>query len=189
MAPVPVLRTLACRIALAAGMMSGATVAAAAALPFSATFAGESSIVEVLDPGVPIVRVQTTASGSGVLGIVGYRSTDVVNFATGVGTGTNRFIEDDGDELWGSFTVQLVPTADPATFDLIGDMVFTGGTGSFAGATGTGGFTGRGTFDSPTHALTHFDFTGRLARVPLPSTAWLLALPLALLGAGVRRPS
>lgn len=158
-------------------------------LPFSATMAGDSNIVEIIDPSVPVVRLQTVAAGSGSLGLVGYSSGDIVNLATGAGAGSNRFIDADGDELFGTFTVQLIPTADPATLELIGEMLFTGGTGSFFGATGSASFFGSGTFDSATHALSRFVFDGRLALVPEPMTLLLLIVPMGMLLARSRRPT
>ncbi len=158
-------------------------------LPFSASMTGDSNIVEVIDPSVPIVRLQTVAAGSGSFGVVGYSSGDIVNLATGAGAGTNRFVDADGDELFGTFTVQLIPTDDPATVNLIGEMLFTGGTGSFLGATGFASFNGSGSFDSPTHAFSRFNFDGRLALIPEPSTMLLLGLAIGTLLVQSRRRS
>lgn len=157
--------------------------AAAAPVVFSATMAGASDIVDVVDPNVPIVRVQTSASGAGVLGINAYRSGDIVNLATGAGSGANVFETAQGDELFASFDVQLVPTLDPSVFSLFASLVFGGGSGIFSGATGTGSFTGSVLFTSPTHAQTRFSFEGELLLVPLPGTAPLALAALALMGA------
>lgn len=172
-------------LAAVVGALSMPAPAHAAAVSFQATMEGASAIVEVIDPNVPIVRVNTFATGSGVLGIVGYRSEDIVNFATGAGSGTNVFENALGDELFASFDVQLVPTNNTGAFDLFGtNMVFTGGTGIFAGASGTGSFTGSGQFISPSEALTRFVFDGELTLVPLPGTVPLALAALALLVVG-----
>ena len=167
------------------GALSLPTPANAGAVTFHATMEGASAIVQVIDPSVPIVRVNTLATGSGVSDIVGYRSEDIVNFATGAGSGTNVFENALGDELFASFDVQLVPTNNTGAFNLFGtNMVFTGGTGIFAGASGTGSFTGSGQFISPSEALTRFVFDGELTLVPLPGTVPLALAALALLVVG-----
>lgn len=147
---------------------------------FEAAMTGTSDIVEVIDPNVPIVRVQTETSGLGSLGLTGYRSGDVVNLATGVGSGSNTFFDPDGNELFGIFTVQLVPTQEPGLLLLFGEMSFIGGTGHFAGASGSASFTGQGQFVSETHALSSFNFTGRLQTVDAPASSLLLATGIGM---------
>lgn len=151
---------------------------------------GTSDIIEVLDPNVPIVRVQTETSGLASLGLTGYRSGDVVNMATGVGSGFNTFFDSDGNELFGIFSVQLVPTQEPGLLLLFGEMSFTGGTGPFSGASGSASFTGRGQFVSETHALSSFNFSGRLQTVDAPASSLLLAtgIGMFLLHERRRRP-
>lgn len=166
----------------AAGTLSAAVccavagLAQAAAVPFTATVAGTSSIVEVVNPVGPVVRVETQASGDGSPGLLSYFSGDVINLATGQGSGSNRFVTASGDELLGTFTVQMVPGADASLFDLIGDMVIQGGSGVFQGATGSAAFLGSGQFFSASQANTRFVFQGTLSTVPEPSTAALVVL-------------
>ena len=167
--------------ALAAGLLVAAPCFAQAAfVAFNAVVDGTSEIIEVVDPTGPVVRVQTLALGLATFGPVTYHSGDVINLATGAGAGSNRFVSDDGDELFGSFSVQMVPGADPSLFDLIGHMVFNGGTGDFLGAVGSASFVGHGQFVSASLAQTHFEFEGRLGSVPEPGSAALAALALAL---------
>lgn len=157
--------------------------ATAAPLPFDAQVTGQSDIVGVVDPNGPVVRIETTASGRGSLGLLRYFSADEVNLASGRGAGSNRFVADDGSELFGIFTVQLVPTADAAVLELFGDVDFTGGNGRFAGADGRASFTGGGSFISAVTALSRFEFRGELQLVPEPPS---LALGLAALWAAAR---
>lgn len=159
--------------------------AAAGPVSFSAQVSGLSDIVGVLDPSGPVVQIQTAASGPGSLGALQYFSADVVNLATGQGAGQNRFVAGDGAELFGRFTVQLQSTADPAVLQLLGVVDFTGGSQRFAGATGSASFTGLGRFISPSQAVSHFDYNGRVVLVPEPSTAALLLAALA--AAGIRQ--
>ena len=156
---------------------SGVTMANAV---FHAVVSGQSQIVEVINPAGPVVRVQTAATGSGTPGLLSYFSGDVIDLATGQGSGSNRFLTASGDEIFGSFTVQMVPGADSSLFQLIGDMNFTGGTGEFLGASGTGSFLGSGQFVSASLALTNFEFQGNIATVPEPASWMLFGLGLAI---------
>lgn len=159
----------------------------AAPQAFSAAWQGTSQIVEVIDPAAPVVRFQTTALGSGSFDLVAYASEDIVNMATGAGTGSNVFTAGNGDLLFGSFSVQIVPTAVPGTVDLLGLTTFTGGTGLFAGATGSADFSGTAVFTSPTTALASLNFDGSVAVVPEPGSLALMALGLSVLPPLLRR--
>ncbi len=165
--------------AVTAALTLVSPLALAAAVPFSATAEGVSSIVEVINPVGPEVRVQTEATGTGTPGPLTYRSGDIINLATGQGSGSNRFVLPSGDELLGSFSVQMVPGADASLFELIGDVVFQGGTGVFQGATGGAAFRGNGQFFSATEARTRFVFQGTLNAVPEPPAVLLVGLALA----------
>jgi len=96
-------------------------------------------------------------------------------------------VADDGSELFGVFTVQLLPTGDPALLELVGLVDFVGGSGRFAGAAGSASFTGAGQFISPTTALTSFDFRGEISLVDTPATLALLAAAAIAAAAGRRR--
>ncbi len=172
---------------LLACLCAAAGAAQAGVVPFNAVVDGQSQIVEVVDPTGPVVRVSTLASGSGTPGSLSYTSGELLNLATGQGTGNNRFLLAGGDELFGSFSVQLIPGTDPSLFDLLGQVSFTGGSGGFLGASGTAAFQGRGQFVSASLALTHFEFRGLVSTVPEPSSAWLVGLGLVVGGLRQRR--
>lgn len=178
--PLDAAATWAGKLHIAALLCAVSALAQAGIVPFNATVSGDTDIVEIIDPSVPLVRAQTLASGSGSLGFLTYHSGDQINLATGQGAGTNRFVTEDGDELFGSFTVQMVPGADPSLFGLIGSVNFTGGSGEFLGASGSASFTATGQFTSQTHALTRFVFDGELSTVPEPATSLLTAMALAM---------
>lgn len=169
-------------------LWAGTGLAQAALVPFDAVVDGVSQIVEIVDPAGPVVRVQTLAFGTGSPRPLRYHSGDVIDLATGLGSGTNRFVTDNGDELFGRFTVQMLPGADPSLFDLIGEVVFDSGTGGFLGAVGTASFVATGQFVSASEARTHFEFTGRVFTVPEPGTGALGAAAVALCLMGRRRP-
>jgi hypothetical protein len=166
------------RAALAGLLVAVSGLVHAGLVPLSATVEGVSQILEVTDPSGPVVRVQTLAFGSGSPGPLIYRSGDTINLGNGQGSGTNIFTTADGDELFGSFTVQLVPGEDPSLFDLVGQVLFTGGTGDFLGASGFASFIAQGQFVSAVEAMTQFEFEGSVATVPEPGTAGLGLLGL-----------
>ena len=60
-----------------------------------------------------------------------------VNSTTGTAVGTFAFTAANGDMLTGDFTGVSTPTATPVVFDLVETARITGGTGRFAGATGS----------------------------------------------------
>ena len=155
-------------------------------VPFSASFIGRSDIVGVLDPTGPLVQVESQATGSGVLGLVSYSSADQVNLGTGQGEGDNVFTAADGSQLFGHFTVQLLPTRDPSLLSLIGVVDIVGGSGRFDGADGELTFSGDGQFVSPAQALMRFVFEGRVQVVDEPGGVMLVLLAL-LLGVATRR--
>ena len=153
---------------------------------FSASFDGQSDIVGVLNPTGPLVQVQSQATGSGVFGLASYRSADQVNLGSGQGEGDNVFTAADGSQLFGHFTVQLLPTANPGLLSLVGLVDIVGGSGRFDGADGELSFSGEGQFVSPTQAVMHFVFDGRVQVVDEPAGA-ALALAALLLAALTRR--
>ena len=108
--------------ALAAATLAASTVASpgAQALTLHVETSGTSQVIEVIDPSVPVLRFTTQTEGSGGFGITGYLSTDIVNMATGQGSGSNRFVASNGDELLGNFTVQVIPTATPGSLRIEG---------------------------------------------------------------------
>ena len=83
--------------------------------------------------------------------------------------------------------MQATPTATPGALTLQGLTTFTGGTGLFAGASGSASFNGSGNFVSQTQASVKFSHIGNVSVVPEPSSGALLAGGLAALAAATRR--
>lgn len=144
---------------------------------------GTSQVVEVVNPQGPVLRFATQTEGSGSFALTGYTSSDVVNMATGQGSGNNRFLAANGDELLGAFTVQVIPTDTPGSVLLQGLTQFLGGTGIFAGATGSASFQGNARFTSDTQAVVQFLHQGDVSLLPEPGSLALVAAGLAAAGA------
>ena len=181
-----------CHSACAAvAALSLASAVQASPIVFTAAYDGQSQIVSVEDPSGPVVRVQSVASGAGVLGLDQYFSEDVINLGAGAGAGVSRFLDAAGNELFGAFAVQARADrrAEHVCLDILGLVTFQGGTGRFRHATGWANLVGRGAFIDADTANSRFEFAGELRGVPEPGGLLLLVAGLAaLLPAGARRP-
>jgi hypothetical protein len=173
--------TLLHRALLSLAALTAATAASAVTLPFEASYSGVANVVEVIDATVPVLRFATFATGSGTFDLGAYFSTDVIDMSAGTGAGVNVFTAGNGDELHGSFTVQVIPTAATNIVDLIGQATFIGGTGLFSGASGSASFSGTGVFTSATSALAGLAYNGSISLVPEPGSGLLLSLGVAAL--------
>lgn len=170
-----------------AAAASAPTSASVVTLPFSASYTGIAQVVEQINPVGPVLRFETLAGGSGFFDLASYFSTDVIDMSTGTGSGTNRFVAGNGDELYGSFTVQVIPTAVANIVELIGQADFTGGTGLFSGASGSAQFNGTGEFTSEGSAIASLTYSGSISLVPEPGSGLLVSAGVAALALGGRR--
>jgi hypothetical protein len=109
-------------------------VAAQVPVPFSGRLAG----VDVGTPQVPpLVSVQVKATGIATqLGKFTYLGRLTVNRATGLGSGTFLFTAANGDTVFGTISGKATFTP-PNVLSIIEIGTITGGTGRFAGATGS----------------------------------------------------
>jgi hypothetical protein len=167
--------------------LSLAATAQAASVPFNASYSGSSEVIEVVNADGPVLRFETVAVGSASFDLLNYFSTDVIDMSTGVGTGSNRFVAGNGDELYGSFSIQVIPSAQANIVGLSGLATFTGGTGMFSQASGSAVLSGSGVFTSATRAIATLEYSGSVAVVPEPSSAWLLLSGMAALMLPLRR--
>ena len=110
-------------------------------IPFKGKLEG-SVTVTPLQP--PTANVQIEATGNAThLGRFSLVVPHEVNFATRTGTGTYTFTAANGDQLFASFTGQALTF--PPMVSVVENATITGGTGRFAGATGS--FIARRLFD------------------------------------------
>ena len=112
-------------------------VAAGEQVPFKGSLEGLDTTTP-LDP--PFVAVTVEATGKAThLGNFTLTISATVNRAIGAGTGTFVFTAANGDTVFGIQTGQATLTA-PGVLTIVENRIITGGTGRFAGATGS--FTG-----------------------------------------------
>ena len=100
---------------------------------------GTMQAVESLDFTNPPIMT-STASGSGNATHLGRYTLSwevEVNLETITGSGTSRFVAANGDSLYTVGTGQATPTDEPNVFHVVETLIITGGTGRFAGASGT----------------------------------------------------
>jgi hypothetical protein len=134
----------------------------AAELPFKGTLEGTQTLTP-LEP--PFGQVAGQATGTAThLGQFTVQFPHIVNFATSRGEGTYTFTAANGDTLTADFTGVAQPG--PVT-SIVEEAVITGGTGRFAGATGS--FTVRRLFDRGAGTTTgSFDGTISVTHAPAP---------------------
>ena len=104
-------------------------------------FKGTLQQVESQDVHFPLLLAEASASGNAThLGRYTMTSEFQVNLGTLVGSGFAEFIAANGDSLFTAVTGQGSATANPDALSIVETFTITGGTGRFAGATGS--FTG-----------------------------------------------
>ena len=119
--------------ASAVSLASSAVSAVAAETPFKGTL----NAVETSHLVFPIASVDRQGTGTAThLGRYTEHATLQVNVLTGSSTGTSTFTAANGDTLTASITGQSTRTS-PGVLSIVEVYTITGGTGRFAGATGT----------------------------------------------------
>jgi len=128
--------SFAASLALAVLAVLGLTGPAAAQVqvPFKGSLAGVDITTAVK---LPFVSVQVTATGNATqLGQFTFTELDTVDTRTRIGTGTFLFTAANGDTVFGTVAGQAKLTA-PNVLTIVENAMITGGTGRFAGATGS----------------------------------------------------
>jgi hypothetical protein len=113
-------------------------------VPFKGSFEGDVT-VSPLAPPLVMVDVEATGNASH-LGLFTLDIPHVVNRATRAATGSYEFTAANGDKVYAEFTGLAMPTATPGVLYIEETATVTGGTGRFAGATGS--FTVERLFDT-----------------------------------------
>ena len=111
------------------------TCAAGQQVPFQGSF---DAVVthSVGDPGTDVLDVRGGGQGTH-LGQFTFAAPHVVNTTTRTAIGTFEFTAANGDSISASFPGAATPTATPGVISIVETATITGGTGRFAGATGS----------------------------------------------------
>jgi hypothetical protein len=84
------------------------------------------------------LRVVIEGSGTAThLGRYTYEADECFNPVTGAFSGLPIITAANGEQLFGTYTGQVAPTGDPGVVSYVEQMAIAGGTGRFAGASGT----------------------------------------------------
>jgi len=137
---------LAASLALAVLVVLGLAASAAAGepVPFKGSLEGDVTVTPLTPP---FVAVDVEATGEAThLGNFTLDIPHVVNRATRTAVGSYEFTAANGDTLTADFTGTATPTATPGMLYIEETATITGGTGRFAGATGS--FTCERLFDT-----------------------------------------
>ena len=99
---------------------------------------GLNGVVKVGTPTLQGVPVLVNATGNATqLGQFTLDIPHLVNRAKGTAIGSYEFTAANGDKVYAEFTGLAMPTATPGVFYIEETATITGGTGRFAGATGS----------------------------------------------------
>ena len=104
-------------------------------VPFKGSLEG-FSVVTPINAQFIFVRLIGTGNAT-QLGSFTVDVPHTVDLTTGIGIGIMTFTAANGDTLTAGFTGQGTPTTDPVVFSIVETATITGGTGRFAGATGS----------------------------------------------------
>ena len=104
-------------------------------LPFKGRLEGTYTLAF---PNAQTLVVEGTGTGNATqFGRFTFIYDEVVNLATGVGTGTYEFTAANGDTLSAEWTGAGFPTPDPNVLLIVENATISGGTGRFADASGS----------------------------------------------------
>ena len=104
-------------------------------MPFKGSLDGNVTHTPV-DAQTDYVVVEATGTAS-QLGQFAVTAPHFVNTTTRTAAGTYEFTAANGDKVHAEFTGQARPTATPGVISIVETATITGGTGRFAGATGS----------------------------------------------------
>ena|SRR5205814_3578918 len=124
-------------VAVLATLGIAGPVAAQHQVPFHGVFEGDYTVTPI--PGTPTAELVVSASGTGSqVGAFELEIPHLVNFATASATGDYLMTAANGDMVFGTFIGHATPIGTDGRYAmLVEEVTITGGTGRFAGATGS----------------------------------------------------
>jgi len=133
---------------LLATLIAAPAPTAAAPIDLDADASGSALGIPTADPTIYAVTVAAVGHDP-TFGVIRVGATHLTNVTTGTFVnGVITLTLAGGDKISGTYAGSEFATADPATIDVEGDVVFTGGTGAFQRAAGRGTFRGQLTIRS-----------------------------------------
>lgn len=125
-------------VSLALAVLAVLGLASSAAAAKEVPFKGSIQAVESNDTQFPELFVNSSGSGNATLiGRFTVTSEFEVNLLALTSSGSADFIAANGDSLFSEVTGQAIPTEDRNVLFIVETFTITGGTGRFAGATGS----------------------------------------------------
>jgi hypothetical protein len=179
------------RTIIAGALLSGTSPLLAAVLPFTGTVTGVSSLVGADSSCAPLTfrSVINPSSTTGFSSLGNFTYSTSTCLSPGGGSSFGTFTIDFGtDAFSGTFDGGSTPTSTPGISDTAWLFTILGGTGRFAGATGT--LQGAGLADArtrPTQVAISFIGNVNAPAVPEPASWMLMLLGFGGVGIAIRR--
>ncbi len=184
---------------LSSMIVLGAVPATAATIEFNGSYTQQNPPAAATGRCAPAARTVTfgptiaPASGISTLGAFAPSGSHCINppLPTSYAEGLFTFDFGMGDLITGSYAGILSATADPQAFANLQDYLVTGGTGRFAGATGSLQGIGTVTFQPGVLPTSFQTVTGLISVTAIPEPgSWITMIAgFAMLGASLRRRS
>lgn len=155
-------RSLGLLLAAAALDGSQAGVDAGQQLPFQGSYTTEAQVTAWENPYTATIAILGRGYTSFLGATTAFTDNQQVDLAAGKGTATWILAGENGDSIVLQMDLNSTPTSQ-YSIDFAGNFTITGGSGRFAGATGSATFTGSFTFYSQNAGVGEFSLSGTIS--------------------------